>query len=354
MKQFIGYSEKGNCKDALNGLTNPTAIVYIAGKDVFEQATAEIAASFPSVETIGCVGQSYAGKHVNLEGITVVGFYGNAKAIGGIMENVGTMPLLSIADIQEKADQIGSSNNDTVCLDFTCGNDAQLVTTLNIVLQKKGIPLVGGTAWEDTVSYNGKIYHNATAYLFLKNLDGKIRTYRENLYEAHESNIRYIATKVDTEKSIIYELDGQPVQKVYMNMLGVTEKDIPDQTFINPLGRYIGNELYLISLKSKMPNGGLECYKKVNSMDILTIMQLKDYNEITQRTLDEIKQDFSHISGMFSINCIFRYLLFEQKNYMKEYLQKIEQVGPHAGLIGLGEHYNTQHVNQTMSCFVFE
>lgn len=354
MKQFIGYSEKGDCKEALNGLKNPAAIVYITGKDVFEQTTNEINTAFPNVETIGCVGQSYAENHINLNGITVVGFYGNLKAIGGIIENVGTMPLASIADIEEKSEQIGTFNNDTVCLDFTCGNDAQLVTTLNIVLQKKKIPLVGGTAWEDTVSYNGKIYHNATAYLFIKNLEGKIRVYRENLYEAHESNVRYIATKVDTENSIIYELDNKPVQKVYTETLGVTEKDLPDQTFINPLGRYIGNELYLISLKSKVENGGLECYKKVNSMDILTIMQLMDYNEITQNTLDEIKMDFPNPAGMFSVNCVFRYLLFEQKKYMNEYLSKVAKVGSHAGLIGLGEHYNTQHVNQTMSCFVFD
>ena len=151
----------------------------------------------------------------------------------------------------------------------------------------------------------------------------------------------------------IYELDGKPIQQVYTEVLGVTEKDIPDQTFQNPLGRYIGNELYLISLKSKVPDG-IECYKKVNSMDILTIMELMDYNEITQSTLENIKIELPGLSGIFSINCIFRYLLFEQKNYMQDYLEKIEEVGPHAGLIGLGEHYNTQHVNQTMSCFAFE
>lgn len=354
MKQFIGYSKNGDCKEATNGLENPSAIIYISGKEIFERVTAELSEAFPSAEIIGCVGQSYARKTVNLEGLTVVGFYGNMKAVGGIIENVGSMPLASITDIQKKADTIGYSNDDIVCVDLSCGNDAQLVTTLNIVLQKKNISLVGGTAWEDTVSYNGKVYHNAASYLFLKNLDGKIKVYRENLYEAHDSNVRYIATKVDTENSIIYELDGQPVQKVYMDMLNINEDDMPDQTFINPLGRYIGNEIYLISLKSKVDNGGLECYKKVNSMDILTIMQLKDYNEITQNTLDEIVRDFPNMSGIFSVNCIFRYLLFEQRNYMDTYLNKIDKIGSHAGLIGLGEHYNTQHVNQTMSCFVFE
>ncbi len=29
-------------------------------------------------------------------------------------------------------------------------------------------------------------------------------------------------------------------------------------------------------------------------------------------------------------------------------------LGMHAGLVGFGEHYNSQFVNQTMSCVVFE
>lgn len=354
MKQFVGFSKNGNCKEALDGLVNPVAIVFIAGKECFENAVNEIAARFTGVETIGCVGQSYAKTAVNLEGLTVVGFYGNAKAVGGVIENVGTMPLASIMDFHKNIEKMGTTKNDTVCLDFTCGNDAQLVTTLNIELQKKNISLVGGTAWEDTVSYNGEIYHNSAVYLLLKNLDGKICTYRENLYEAHDSNVRFIATKVDTEKSIIYELNSKPVQKVYMDALGVSEQDIPDQTFINPLGRYIGNELYLISLKSKVASGGIECYKKVNSMDIITIMQLKDYNQITDDTIADMRRDIPNPSGIFTVNCIFRYLLFEQKNFMKTYLDKFDRLGAHAGLIGLGEHYNIQHVNQTMSGFIFE
>ena len=30
------------------------------------------------------------------------------------------------------------------------------------------------------------------------------------------------------------------------------------------------------------------------------------------------------------------------------------KLGSHAGLVGLGEHYNGQHTNQTMSAVVFE
>ena len=79
-------------------------------------------------------------------------------------------------------------------------------------------------------------------------------------------------------------------------------------------------------------------------------------NRITTRfwTLQRIRRDFNHISGVFSINCVFRYLLFSQEHHMEDYLKTMSTLGEHAGLIGFGEHYNQQFVNQTMTCVVFE
>ena len=39
---------------------------------------------------------------------------------------------------------------------------------------------------------------------------------------------------------------------------------------------------------------------------------------------------------------------------MDQYLKTMGTLGMHAGLVGFGEHYNSQFVNQTMSCVVFE
>ena len=77
-------------------------------------------------------------------------------------------------------------------------------------------------------------------------------------------------------------------------------------------------------------------------------------NEILDETLQRIRRDFNHISGVFSINCVFRYLLFSQEHHMEDYLKTMSTLGEHAGLIGFGEHYNQQFVNQTMTCVVFE
>ena len=73
-----------------------------------------------------------------------------------------------------------------------------------------------------------------------------------------------------------------------------------------------------------------------------------------QETIQKIRRDFPRISTVFSINCLFRYLLFTENNYMQQYLKEMSVLDHHAGLVGYGEHYNNQFVNQSMTCVVFE
>lgn len=353
MKQMYGYSKKGDTAQALKGIENPKAILFFADKTNVERTAHEICKMFPDAVSIGCVGQSYAGKSVYEDGLLIIGYEG-VDVVGGVIENVGTMPLASIEAFKEDVQKIKAGKDNTVCVDFTTGNDAELVTTINIALKPKGISLVGGTAWEDTVACNGRIYHDACVYILLRNLNGRIKTYKENLYGMHPDSPRYVATKVDPAQCGLYELDGRPAQMVYAEMLGLSGTVSPEQTIQNPFGRIIGDEIYLLSLKEVVGNGGFTCYKKVNAMDIIALMELKDMEGIIHNTLQEIRSDFPHIQGMFSVNCIFRHLLFQQKHYEDQYLQSMESLGSHAGLIGLGEHYNTQHVNQTMSGFAFD
>ena len=198
------------------------------------------------------------------------------------------------------------------------------------------------------------VYHDASVYLLLKNLTGKIKAYKENLYGAHAKNVRCIATKVDPENCAVYELDGKPAQQVYAETIGYKGSNLSGQTLFYPLGRMIGDECYLISLKEPVGKDGFICYKKVNFMDIITIMELKDMKMINEDTIRQIRAAFPKIQGMFSINCIFRHDLFQKEHYEDTYLDMMNAVGSHAGMIGLGEHFNTQHVNQTMSGFAFD
>ena len=98
----------------------------------------------------------------------------------------------------------------------------------------------------------------------------------------------------------------------------------------------------------------MACFRQVNDSDVLVLLELGDYRAIVKETISTIRRDFSKISAVFSVNCLFRYKLFSENNYMQEYLREMSALGNHGGLVGYGEHYNNRFVNQSMTCVVFE
>lgn len=353
MKQFIGTSANGNLSEAVRGLANPELLIFcVSDKEQFPSVVTQLEELFPNVASIGCVGQSYGQTEVLEKGIMVTAFYDGITAIANVLTNVSTMPLKRIAQLEKDVSAIAPLKDNTICIDFCSGNDEMVLTTMSSVLSKNHISLTGGTAWEGLVSANGVVYEDACAYALVKNNKGKAKVYKENLYQPTDK--RFLVTKSIPSEYVICELDGKPAEKVYMSELGIDKQAFSNQTFKNPLGHCLGDEIYIVSIKESRGNGTFSCYRKVNPKTTLSILQIGDIPKIVEQTVSQIHADFPHPSGIFSINCVFRYLLFQEQNYMNSYLKNMGSLGSHAGLIGLGEHFNEHHTNQTMSCVVFE
>lgn len=351
MKQLFGMSQSGNLKEAVKAFHNPKLLLLMSNNDQFEAHVKELEELFPSVPSIGCIGMSYDTKVVE-KGVGVVAFCDGIEAIANVIEQVSTVPVKYIKRIEQDIKTLKASSNNTVCIDFCSGNDACVLTTISGVLNKTGISLVGGTGDSGKVSVNGTVYADAMAYALVKNVNGKVRVYKENMYRPM-NNSSYIASKTDKSKYIIGELNGKPAKQVYMDTLNIPEKDIEKQTFQNPFGKIVGNDVCIISIKEVSGNA-LACFRQVNDSDVLCFLELQDYKKIAQETIDCIRNDFQHVSAVFSVNCMFRYLLFLENNILQDYLNTMSTLGSHAGLVGYGEHYNNQFVNQSMSCVVFE
>ena len=351
MKQFFGTSNRGDLREAISGLKSPEAILMLSNADQFEEHVAQLEAAVPGVPSIGCIDMCYDTKVVE-KGVGIVAYEG-VTAVAGVLEQVSTMPVKYIQRFMNDLDKVKAGSNNTVCIDFCTGNDACVLTTVSSVLGSKKIPLVGGTGDAGKVSVNGKVYTDADAYVFVKNNGGKVGVYKENIYRPMEEGYRMIASKTDRRNYTMGELNSRSAKQVYMELLQIDEKDIGTQTFRNPFGRFNGQDVSIIAIKDVVGNT-LSCYRQVNDSDVLTLLELKDYHEVVNETVTRIKHDFSHISGVFSINCLFRYLLFSQNNDMQKYLNSMGQLGNHVGMVGYGEHYNEQFLNQTMTCVVFE
>lgn len=350
MKQIFGASKTGNLKDAVKGITKPEFLILMSNADQFEQHVKELEEIYPGVPSIGCIGMSYDSSVIE-KGVGVVAMEG-VKAVANVLEQVSVMPVKYIQRLQEDVKGIAASSQNTVCIDLCAGNDACVLTTIYSVLGKHQIPLVGGTGDAGKISVNGKVYEDAVAYALVKNQGGKVKVYKENMYRPMD-NSHMIASKTNRGKYIIGELNGKPAKNVYMDALNISEKDITTQTFKNPFGKITGQDVCIISIK-EVVGDALACFRQVNDSDVLTLLELKDYMEIVKETIGKIHSDFSRVSAVFSINCLFRYLLFSENNTMTEYLRQMSELGNHAGLVGYGEHYNNQFVNQSMTCVVFE
>ncbi len=351
MKQFYGMSQSGNLQDAVKGLVNPKLIILMSNGKQFEEHVEELQKLYPKVPSIGCIGMSYDTIIVE-NGVGVAAFTEGVNVVVNLLEQVSTMPVKYIRGLVQDVEKIGASQRDTVCIDLCAGNDACVLTTMYSVLGKRGISLMGGTGDAGKVSVNGKIYEDAVAYALVKNETGKVKVYKENMYRPL-AGYRLIASKTDRSKYYIGELNGRPAKQVYQEILHINEGDITTQTFKNPFGKISGKDVCIISIK-EVSGSGLCCFRQVNDSDVLTLLELRDYRQIVAETIGNIRKDFTHISAVFSVNCLFRYLLFSQNGNMSEYLHTMSALGSHCGLIGYGEHYNNQFVNQSMTCVVFE
>ena len=350
MRQFFGMSQSGNLQEAVRGLDNPQLIMLLSNSGQFEDHVKKLEELYPRIPSIGCIGMSYDTKVVE-KGVSVVAFY-DVYAAANVLEEVSVMPVKYIERLEQDVRQINGSGNDTICIDFCSGNDTCVLTTIHSVLKHRGISLVGGTGDAGKVSANGNLYQDAVAYTIVKNKSGRVKAYKENIYR-QMGNHRFIASKTDKANYVIGKLNSMPAKQVYQDILHVSEQQIPTQTFKNPFGKINGSETCIISIK-EVTGSALTCFRQVNDSDVLIMLELGDYKAIVKETVQTIKRDFPRISAVFSVNCLFRYLLFTDNHYMQEYLQEMGTLGNHAGLVGYGEHYNNQFVNQSMSCVVFE
>lgn len=362
MKTFIGMGHGNDIeavRQATKGLTDPKMILFMAPYDNVKSVAKLINEIYPDAQSIGTIGTKFVNGKIDDKSIMVLGFFDDTKASCGVITEINKCPVLSVAQINKKMAQVEAKQDDTVCIEYCTGSEEMLVTTFNSCLGKKKIPLIGGTVFgvpdgkNAVVAYNGRVYEDACVYAFVKNLTGKVRVYKENIYE-NNSEKAHFATKVDVSRKALIELDGKPAASVYSNEIGIPDNKIIDNVLINPMGRVVGDKVFISSMMKLEKDGVLVNYKRINKNDCIYFLSLGDYDEIERNTREQIKHDMGKISLVLSVDCIYRYLLYNDKNYISTYAKDMAELGAHVGVVGGGEQYNNQHVNQTMVCAVFE
>ena len=364
MKSKSGVSRNTSAKAAveevLSGVQNPKGIFFFCDYSRLEEISSLLKEKFPKVECIGTAGRCYYNDTINDSNIFMAtAFLSECEVCAGVMKHLATAPLSDLNNLDRALSCVKPGVDDTVCIELCTNHEERLVSTMNISLKKYGVSLVGGTVFGQPegkaakVSVNGTLYENAAAFMVIKNTGGKVRIYKENIYEKGDFPT-HVATRVNRATKELVQLDNRPAVDVYAADTGLARDQIIGNVFQQPLGRVLGDEVYICSMYDIGKDGSLVNYKQFGENDAVTILQLQDYREIVERTKDQIREENIKTETMISVNCIYRYLLFEQEGYTSDYLSSMSQVCNNMGYVAGGEQFQRQHVNQTMVCAVFE
>ena len=364
MQISIGSSIKSDVEAAVAEVCakagTPKFLVLLSSFTQFEKAAKLISDKFPNVPIIGTGTISYYDKTSSDQRMILLSFGSDAEVEVGVIRRLSKAPILDIPAMEEKISKISAGDSNTICLEFCTNDEERLVTTMNVALERARIPIVGGTVFgapagmTPKVLVNGELFEDACCYALLKNKSGKIRTYSENIFGPMDCPVTHIATKVNLANKELITLDGRPAADVYCQDANVSRNQIVDNVLTHPLGRVIGDEIFITSPYEIGNNGSLISYKRINENDSIQVLELKDYDEIGNDTRRRIQSENNKISFIFSINCIYRHLLYTNEHYLENFIGYMQQVGPHVGVVGGGEQYKKQHVNQTMVAAVFE
>lgn len=366
MNYKVGKSSKNNLKEAISeateGLVSPKLILFFSDVPNFQGYAETIKNKFKESIVIGSTtfaGFCKDGAYKNA--LLVMGIEEGIECYADVLEEVNRYPLKYVDRVIKCVDKFKDVTN-TICFEVSTALiscEEIVLSTLNSVLEEKDIPLFGGSAGDlgraekTMISFEGKVYENASAFVIIKNLSGKIRLYRENIYKP--TNHYFTATKVDVRNRIVYEYDNKPAAKVTAEALNTTIKELPKYLDSYPLGRIIGSDMYITANNAVTKNDGMEYHARVYNNSKMVLLEPDDYRKVNDETIEKVKREVPKPSLAIMVNCLARSMLFEKDGYINEFAKKMSNaLGDYIGFAGYGEQLGEQHFNQTMVLAVFE
>ena len=349
-------------KEATSGLTSPKLVLFFSGVEQFQEIAVAMKEQFPNAITMGATTfAAFCKEGAFKDTLVVLGIEDGIHCEANVLEDVDKYALKYISRLEKTADKFKNPEN-TMCLEFSSaliGCEELVLSTLSSVLGKKKIPIFGGSAGDrgraekTMIALNGQVYQNACVFVMIENLNGKIRLYRENIYKPTKHYFK--STKVDVRKRIVYEYDHKPAAQVMATALGVTVQELPKYLDSYPMGRVIGNEMYIVANNTIVGQNAMEYHARIYNNSQIVLLEPDDYKSVINATLEKVKQENKKPSLTLMVNCLARSMLFEGDGYLNEFATNVgASLGNFVGFAGYGEQLNEQHFNQTMILAVFE
>lgn len=371
MKQEVVISKNLDTKQAVEELYSqlkykeqPALVIFLASTRYdFELATKEIKKCFPNSIVVGTTTSGEITKQGFIENSIVLTTFicNRTKVKAALIKDAVHFPILEKEKISKAAKECGiscedvNSHKNAFAMTFINGNhniEEMVLSLFYAVIKNEQFQVVGGSAGDDLkfqetlVSLDGEITSTGAVIVFFKT-PCAFKIVKENIYYPIGETL--VLTDVDIEKRKIRKIDhGNPVD-VLANKINVPKQVLGDKLLEYPLGRVIGDERYICSLKGIDENGMLDSYINVMPNTKLEILKSKNVDETVENTCKEIQEEIKNVQFVFFINCILRTLDLKNMQQCNTVIKTYEKYFPaFCGYSSYGEQFNQLCLNQTV------
>lgn len=340
----------------------PILLIYSSAFEMFASFTRMLSREYPDATAIGTTSFiNYSNIGYSLDAISVMAVFDGVECAGGVITEASTYPMRHVGEIDAAVKKIHSSEN-TICLEYTtsfasCEEIVQ--DTYRSVLAPKQIQLFGGTSGAaenlktTRVAFNGEIFNDASVFVLIHNIEGKIHLYKENIFKPTKHVL--IATDVDVDERAVYEYNNQPAIEAVSEALKIPVEEISKKAYLHPVGRINGEDVFITETAEIFPNGKITYFARIYGQSKLALLELDDVRRVWNETAENVKKLSPNPSMVLAVNCFVRSQMFLEEKMFDDFVEKLKkEYGNFIGVSGYGEQLNFEHLNQTMLLAVFD
>lgn len=335
-------------------------LVFFSPLYVGTKFSTELRRKFNNTPVYGCSSAGELTSEGLSEGaIVAVGF--RASDFGVVCCLIENLNQFTITDGQaqvQKSFEVFQSNRSVykphslalMLVDGLCYCEERLVSAVNSGI--KDIPLIGGSAGDGlqfsktSIVYDGEIKENAAILLLIESRP-PLHIFKSDSFLP--SPVKFVVTRADPEKRIVYELNAMPAATAYATALGVNETDLNPLSFAShPLSVCFGGDHYVRSIQDVNADGSFRFYCAIDEGIVFTLSEIGDMVQGIEETMEEIQQNIGKPQMVLGFDCILRRLMYEI-NQSKGQVNQLFKDHRVIGFNTYGEQIHGMHLNQTFS-----
>lgn len=247
----------------------------------------------------------------------------------------------------------GANGSDTFALLLVDGLSMKEEPVTHTLQASLGpIRLVGGSAGDDqrlaaTWVFDQGAFHQNCAVLLLINSSYEFRLFKTQHFAQEEE--RLVVTSADSERRIVYEINGRPAAEEYARLIGVAPEALGEEHFsVLPIVIIVDGTDYVRSIQKANLDGSLTFYCAIDEGLVLRVGRGQDLLDDLESNFARLREDIGEPQAVLACDCILRNVELTQTGRKAE-AGEIYRRNNAVGFSTYGEQFGGVHINQTLT-----